>query len=131
MVELVAPFKQRAHLSLPNFLSLAQLKARLSQVQRILSLVTPLNLRSGARGPWLGCSRFPKCRGRGKWSELDDATKAELEKKLEDIERANPIPIITRLDGTALTDKKGKPVSEAPKVEELLLESEPTGTSAA
>jgi DNA topoisomerase-1 len=29
----------------------------------------PLNLRNGARGPWLGCSGFPKCRGRGKWAE--------------------------------------------------------------
>ena len=43
----------------------------------------PLNLRNGKRGPWLGCSTFPKCRGRGKWSELDDDTKAQLEKALE------------------------------------------------
>jgi DNA topoisomerase-1 len=30
---------------------------------------SPLNLRTGLRGPWLGCSRFPKCRGRGKWAD--------------------------------------------------------------
>ncbi len=30
-----------------------------------------LNLRMGKRGPWLGCSAFPKCRGRGKWTALD------------------------------------------------------------
>jgi DNA topoisomerase-1 len=34
----------------------------------------PLNLRNGLKGPWLGCSRFPKCRGRGKWAELDEET---------------------------------------------------------
>jgi len=86
---------------------------------------SPLNLRNGARGPWLGCSRFPKCRGRGKWTALEDAERADLEAKLEAQERAHPVPIITRMDGTPLTDAKGKPVAEAPKVEELLLQDDP------
>jgi len=86
---------------------------------------SPLNLRNGARGPWLGCSRFPKCRGRGKWAELDDKKKAELEQKLEQHERANPTPTITRLDGTPLTDAKGKPLEKAPKIEELILDEIP------
>ncbi|MEZ6317137.1 MAG: topoisomerase DNA-binding C4 zinc finger domain-containing protein [Phycisphaerales bacterium] len=86
----------------------------------------PLNLRSGVRGPWLGCSRFPKCRGRGKWSELDEATQKRLEAELEALEKANPVPIIVRYsDGTPLTDKKGKPLNDAPKAEALVLEGDP------
>ncbi|MEM0983009.1 MAG: DNA topoisomerase [Planctomycetota bacterium] len=86
---------------------------------------SPLNLRDGVRGPWLGCSRFPKCRGRGKWAELDDKVKSRLEKDLADLMKQNPIPIIETLDGQALTDEKGKPRKEAPKVEELLLDEDP------
>lgn len=91
---------------------------------------SPLNLRSGVRGPWLGCSRFPKCRGRGKWAELDDATKSRLERELEQLERANPVPIIERLDGTPLTDTRGKPLPEAPKVDELVLDGDPRAQDA-
>ncbi len=86
---------------------------------------SPLNLRSGARGPWLGCSRFPKCRGRGKWTELDDKLKAELTRKLEAHEAEHPVPVIERLDGTPLTGDKGKPLPEAPRVDELVLEGDP------
>jgi ssDNA-binding Zn-finger/Zn-ribbon topoisomerase 1 len=64
---------------------------------------SPLNLRTGVRGPWLGCSRFPKCRGRGKWPEL----------------RANPVKIIRTLAGKPLTDAKGKPLPDAPLVTQL------------
>jgi len=85
----------------------------------------PLNLRNGARGPWLGCSRFPKCRGRGKWAGLEEDIKADLEKKLEAHERKHPVLVITRMDGTPLTDSKGKPVPEAPKVDELVLQEDP------
>ncbi|HBF16608.1 MAG TPA: type I DNA topoisomerase, partial [Verrucomicrobiales bacterium] len=31
-----------------------------------------LNLRDGKRGPWLGCSKFPKCRGRGAFAKLPE-----------------------------------------------------------
>jgi DNA topoisomerase-1 len=86
----------------------------------------PLNLRSGVRGPWLGCSRFPKCRGRGKWTELDDKKREALEKQLEAHEKAHPVMGIDRFsDGTPLTDAKGKPVANAPKVEELALQADP------
>lgn len=85
----------------------------------------PLNLRNGARGPWLSCSRFPKCRGRGKWSELDEKKQTELENKLEAHERANPTPIIQRLDGTPLTDAKGKPLENAPTISQLVLDTMP------
>ncbi len=89
----------------------------------------PLNLRSGLRGPWLGCSRFPKCRGRGKWTELPDETKTGLEKRLETHERAHPIPIIRTLDGRPLTDTKGKPLADAPRVDELVLDHDPTAAA--
>ncbi|MEM8757382.1 MAG: DNA topoisomerase [Planctomycetota bacterium] len=85
---------------------------------------SPLNLRDGARGPWLGCSRFPKCRGRGKWAELEDEQKKQLELKLKNHMKDNPLPILRTLDGEALTDEKGKPLAEAPKVAQLLIESE-------
>lgn len=85
---------------------------------------SPLNLRDGARGPWLGCSRFPKCRGRGKWSELDEAKQKELELALKNHMKEHPLPILRTLDGEALTDEKGKPLAEAPKVSQLLVESE-------
>ncbi len=83
---------------------------------------SPLNLRDGVRGPWLGCSRFPKCRGRGKWADLEEAKKAELEAALEAHMKEHPIPIIRTLDGRALTDEKGRPLKEAPTVDELLID---------
>ena len=78
-----------------------------------------MNLRDGIRGPWLGCSKFPKCRGRGKWTEVPDAKRAELEEQLAAHAKANPIPIIKTLTGKPLTDAKGKPLPDAPKVDQL------------
>ncbi len=71
-----------------------------------------LVLRGGARGPWLSCSRYPKCRGRGKWTELTDEVKAKLEAALAAHEQQHPIPIIRDLSGKPLTDAKGKPLPE-------------------
>ncbi|RNC82660.1 MAG: type I DNA topoisomerase [Phycisphaera sp.] len=85
---------------------------------------SPLNLREGARGPWLGCSRFPKCRGRGKWTELDEDQQKKLELKLKNHLKDHPVPILRTLDGRALTDEKGKPLKDAPKVADLLIDSE-------
>ncbi len=79
----------------------------------------PLNLRGGVRGPWLGCSRFPKCRGRGKWAELPEAQRADLERRLAEHERAHPVPIIRTMDGKPLTDPKGKALAEAPTIADL------------
>ncbi|MFG0329626.1 MAG: type I DNA topoisomerase [Phycisphaerales bacterium] len=70
----------------------------------------PLNLRSGARGPWLSCSTFPKCRGRGAWTKLDEPTQKKWEKALAEHERQHPIPVIRDLDGNALTDERGRPI---------------------
>ncbi|MCH2133060.1 MAG: DNA topoisomerase [Phycisphaerales bacterium] len=69
-----------------------------------------LNLRNGKRGPWLGCSGFPKCRGRGKWKEIEDAEREALEKQLAAHEKANPQHIPTRIDGTPIPE--GTPSSE-------------------
>lgn len=80
----------------------------------------PMNLRDGIRGPWLGCSAFPRCRGRGKWADVPEAKRAELEAQLAAHARAHPIPIIRTLDGKPLTDARGKPLPDAPKVEQLI-----------
>src|SRR5262249_38954110 len=40
---------------------------------------SPMNLRRGKRGPWLGCSTFPKCRGRLAWAKVDPAVQKTLE----------------------------------------------------
>lgn len=85
---------------------------------------TALNLRNGARGPWLGCSNFPKCRGRGKWAELPEAQKTQLETALAEHDRSHPIPIITTLDGKPLTDKSGKPTADAPTIDQLVIEED-------
>ncbi|MGE3107811.1 MAG: DNA topoisomerase [Phycisphaerales bacterium] len=90
---------------------------------------SPMNLRSGIRGPWLGCSGFPKCRGRMAWTKVEEATQKRLFAELEAHEKAHPIPIIRTLDGVALTDSKGKPLPSAPTVSVLAGEdsAEPSG----
>ncbi len=74
----------------------------------------PLNLRRGKRGPWLGCSRFPKCRGRMPWAALDDAQKKSLEKELTTHERQHPPPKIVR-------HSNGEPIPEGFPVDQLLI----------
>ena len=69
-----------------------------------------LNLRRGKRGPWLGCSRFPKCRGRLAWKSLADEQREELETRLTAHEQANPLPAIKRHDGSVIPE--GTPVSD-------------------
>ena len=63
-----------------------------------------LNLRRGARVPWLGCSTFPKCRGRLSWTSLDKGIKSKWEKALEKHDKAHPQPIIRKLDGSPVGD---------------------------
>ena len=71
---------------------------------------SPLNLRRGKRGPWLGCSKFPKCRGRMAWTKLEEATRNELTADLEAHEKANPQGVIRTLDGQIIPE--GTPISE-------------------
>lgn len=63
-----------------------------------------LNLRRGARGPWLSCSKFPKCRGRKGWAPLEEGVKSGWEKKLAEHEKAHPQPIIRKIDGEPVGD---------------------------
>ena len=58
-----------------------------------------LYLRNGARGPWLGCSRYPKCRGRGAWKGLEDEKRAKWEAALARHEEENPAPVVKTVDG--------------------------------
>ena len=75
-----------------------------------------LNIRKGARGPWLSCSKFPKCRGRLGWAPLDEKIKKHWEKALEEHEKQNPLPVIKNL--------KDDPIGEnyTPKMENPLQE---------
>ncbi len=85
---------------------------------------SPMNLRDGVRGPWLGCSRFPKCRGRLAWTKLEPEVRERLQNELDAHIAAHPIPIIHTLDGRSLTDARGKPLPDAPKVDELRASAE-------
>ena len=71
---------------------------------------SPMNLRRGKRGPWLGCSKFPKCRGRLAWGKLDEEKQEQLEIALQEHERANPQPVIRTLDGRVI--EEGTPVND-------------------
>ncbi|XVJ60277.1 MAG: type I DNA topoisomerase [Tepidisphaera sp.] len=86
----------------------------------------PLNLRAGLKGPWLSCSGFPKCRGRGKWAELSEPKQKELELALLNHDKANPIPVIKTMSGKPLTDARGKPLATAPTVDVLAGDSPQT-----
>ena len=70
----------------------------------------PMNLRDGKRGPWLGCSGFPKCRGREGFAKLEDAVREKLEKDLQQHLEDNPMPVITRMDGTPI--EAGTPIAD-------------------
>jgi DNA topoisomerase-1 len=75
---------------------------------------TAMYLRPGKYGPWLGCSKFPKCRGRGDFKGLPDAQKDGLLKALEKHQAQHPVPIVKLLDGTPITGADGKPLPNAP-----------------
>ncbi len=64
----------------------------------------PLNIRRGAHGPWLSCSKFPKCRGRQGWASMEKEAKSLWEKALEDHEKANPLKTILKLNGEPIGD---------------------------
>ena len=63
-----------------------------------------LNLRRGARGPWLSCSKFPKCRGKLGWVSLEEKVKATWENELERHEKENPQLTIRKLGGDPVGD---------------------------
>lgn len=63
-----------------------------------------MNLRRGARGPWLSCSKFPKCRGRIGWSTLEENSRKALETALQAHEKANPQAVVHTLHGTTVSE---------------------------
>ena len=69
-----------------------------------------LNLRRGKRGPWLGCSTFPKCRGRFGWTKLEKAKREALLAELEAHEGRGPRVEIRTLDGKLIAP--GTPVGD-------------------
>ncbi|HWB75630.1 MAG TPA: type I DNA topoisomerase [Nannocystaceae bacterium] len=80
---------------------------------------SPMNLRRGKRGPWLGCSAFPKCRGRLAWSSVDEKVQKKLEKQLEAQEKEHPPVVITSFaDGKVA---KQKPIVEGTPVAQLVV----------
>ncbi len=72
-----------------------------------------LNLRDGARGPWLSCSGFPKCRGRGAWTKLEEAVREKWEKALAEHMRKHPVITLRTQQGKPLTDQHGRPLESA------------------
>jgi DNA topoisomerase I len=80
---------------------------------------SPLYLRSGKRGLWLGCSKFPKCRGRLAWSTLDESVHRHWEAIMADHQKAHPAVILTMTDG--------KPVPMTIPVDDIILRAEETG----
>ena len=70
----------------------------------------PLNLRSGKRGPWLGCSKFPKCRGRASWTKLDKEQQAALTAVLEANDEAHPPIVLRTMSGKVI--EEGTPVAD-------------------
>jgi DNA topoisomerase-1 len=69
-----------------------------------------LNLRRGKRGPWLGCSAFPRCRGRLAWSKVEADVQQRLIAALEEHERHHPQIVLRRRDGSILPE--GTPVGD-------------------
>ena len=70
-----------------------------------------LNLRDGKRGPWLGCSKFPKCRGRGAFAKLPEKEQKDLRKQLADHMKSQQTLVLTRRDGQTQVED-GTPVSD-------------------
>jgi DNA topoisomerase-1 len=74
-----------------------------------------MNLREGKRGPWLGCSAFPKCKGREAFAKLSDDKKKDLEKQLAAHMRGQTKLALTRRDGVT-------PVTEGTPLATLAIE---------
>jgi DNA topoisomerase-1 len=74
-------------------------------------------LRPGKYGPWLGCSKFPKCRGRGDFKKLAETEQSKLLAALDAHTKAHPAPVLRTLDGEALTGPDAKPLATAPRLD--------------
>lgn len=79
----------------------------------------PLYLRTGKRGPWLGCSKFPKCRGRQSWTAVEKEIREHWESVIREHLAAHPTVAITMLDGT--------PASMTLPIEDIITRAEESG----
>jgi DNA topoisomerase-1 len=68
------------------------------------------NVRDCKRGPWLGCSGFPKCRGRADWKALGEAKQKELLAALTKHAAENAPGELRRRDGRLI--EAGTPVTD-------------------
>jgi DNA topoisomerase-1 len=73
-----------------------------------------MNLRDGKRGPWLGCQKFPKCRGRAAFGKLPEAEQKDLEQQLKKQLSGHERLHLTRRDGVT-------PVEEGTPLAALLM----------
>ena len=65
---------------------------------------SPLNMRRSKRGPWLSCSKFPKCRGRLAWTAVPEDKQKTLEEQLIAHEKANPVPRVLTASGHVIRE---------------------------
>ncbi|MBM3161846.1 MAG: type I DNA topoisomerase [Chlorobi bacterium] len=79
----------------------------------------PLYLRSGKRGLWLGCSKFPKCRGRLAWNTLDPSVQQHWEKAMTEHRKAHPDVVLKMTDGA--------PVPMNLPLEDIIIRAEEAG----
>ncbi len=80
---------------------------------------SPLFLRSGKRGLWLGCSKFPKCRGRLAWSTLEESAVKHWEAIMTEHQKAHPLVMLTMTDG--------KPVPMTIPLDDIITKAEEMG----
>ncbi|NJL31021.1 MAG: hypothetical protein HC898_05010 [Phycisphaerales bacterium] len=85
---------------------------------------SPLNMRTSKRGPWLSCSKYPRCRGRLAWSAIEEPQQKALEQALSAHVEAHPQPIIRKLDGSPVAD------GYLPLIVNLSSKPQPTETAA-
>lgn len=69
-----------------------------------------MNLRDGKRGPWLGCQKFPKCRGRAAFAKLPEKEQKDLTKQLAEHLGGHERISLTRRDGVTPVEE-GTPLS--------------------
>ncbi|MFM1904455.1 MAG: topoisomerase 1 [Planctomycetota bacterium] len=69
-----------------------------------------MNLRDGKRGPWLGCQKFPKCRGRAAFGKLTEAVQKDLTEQLKKHLSGHEAIHLTRRDGVTPVEE-GTPLS--------------------
>ncbi len=69
-----------------------------------------MNLRDGKRGPWLGCQKFPKCRGRAAFAKLPEKEQQDLTKQLTGHLSGHERIRLTRRDGVTPVEE-GTPLA--------------------